>query len=222
MAAVVPYTTGPTSGPVYEFNETVSDGGFSQRRQFAWLKRSKCWRELPASKWQPRKVIGKGAYGLCGVWDYIGENKNTPRQIAVKQTLGVYSKTLRGESKMLHLTTLCNTNHIVKLYKGCHRGQGTGVDENIDPLPYNTSGKYLADMEVVRMYMEYLPNGDVDDLSGRFIVSRTGLYQRSIYGEFWVVLQKFVWYLVCLGRNISFHYFSKHWRVTSHNITLLN
>lgn len=173
----------------FEYNQKVGDNGVSQFRQFAWLERSKTWPELPVKKWRPRKVIGKGTYGLCGLWEYTGNDNSMPRHIAVKQTSGS-SKALRGESKMMHLITSCGSNHCVKLYKGCHRGQGTGIDKKYDPLPFASSGEYLKEMEVLRMYMEYLPNGDVDDLA-RLIHSQ----------DDWVIPEEHLWrILLCYAK----------------------
>ncbi|KAE8451470.1 hypothetical protein EG329_003543 [Mollisiaceae sp. DMI_Dod_QoI] len=157
----------PTNAnPPYQYNDNVGSkfraGAVSQRRQFAWLERSKYWPDLPQAEWRAEKVLGKGTYGLTGLWNYIGSNPNTPRQIAVKQSQGKYASALERESKMLHLTSSTGTDHVVKLYKDCYRAGGTGTFVD-DPLPYR-SGSYREDLEVVRIYMEYAPGGDAQAL----------------------------------------------------------
>lgn len=47
------------------------------------------------------------------------------------------------------------------MYKGYHRGGGTGADR-VDPLPYQEgSENYDANEEVARIFLEYLPGGDL-------------------------------------------------------------
>lgn len=146
---------------VYQNNEKVARAGFSTRRQFEWLERSKLWPDLPYNEWTARKVIGAGGYGLCGIWDYTGNDQNMPRRIAVKQSMD--SEALEHESKFLHLAAMTGTKHIVKLYKGCHKSGGTGTGKKFDPLPFNAAGRYTSRLEVARMYMEYVPGGDLED-----------------------------------------------------------
>ncbi|KUJ13531.1 uncharacterized protein LY89DRAFT_754342 [Mollisia scopiformis] len=169
MASANPPPDDPPLGN-YGYDEKAVARGLSKRRQSEWLERSKKWPDLPARRWAARKVIGKGAYGICGQWDYTGNDKSMPRQIVVKQSIGSTAKILRGESKMMHLTTSTGADYVVKLYKGCHRGAGTGTSD-IDPLPYNSLGMYIPHQEVVRMYMEYAPGGDLDAFFKRLIAT---------------------------------------------------
>lgn len=77
-------TNAPAPGVAYEYNENVVRQGLSKRRQFAWLDRSQYWPEMPLQSWVPRKVFGMSTYGLCGLWDYTGNEDDKPKQIAVK------------------------------------------------------------------------------------------------------------------------------------------
>jgi hypothetical protein len=150
--------------PGFEVNENLVRGGsLNQRRQFAWLERSKLWDSLqPANDWKARKVLGRGGTGLCGLFDYLGSNNQIPPQVVVKQSMGWDAQELHAESKLLTLAASTGTDHIVKIYKGYHRGGGTGVSDEIDPIPFRDGDdSYQSDDEVARIFMEYLPGGDL-------------------------------------------------------------
>lgn len=178
----------PAANPAFQENTTVTGKGTSARRQFAWLERSKYWPELPQTEWRAQKVLGMGNYAIAGLFSYIGSDSTKPRQLVVKQSNTTVEAALRLESKILHLTTGTGTDHIVKLYKGCHRAGGTGTGEN-DPLPYY-NGAYNENMEVARIYLEYASGGDGQALLDQ--ISRTKNY---------VIPEEHLWRILdCLAR----------------------
>ncbi|KAF8866215.1 kinase-like protein [Acephala macrosclerotiorum] len=170
MATVNPPTANPPArapaivtmppGP-YTVNPSIIDR-MSQRRQFAWLERSKLWPGMDPTQWQARKVLGIGTTGLVGQWDYIGSDPNMPRAMVVKQSAPDDDIQMHNESKLLHMLTATGTNHIIKLFKSHHYSGGTGTTTTQDPLPLK-KGKYNSDREVSRMYLELGEGGDMFD-----------------------------------------------------------
>lgn len=160
------------------------DGSMSQQRQFAWLERSTSyvfvcnapkrsamflmlvcyrWPALDPTEWQARKVLGMGSTGLVGLWDYIGNDATKPRHMAVKQVAPDEHRSMRAESKFLHLLASTGTKHVVRLYKEAHALAGTGTMDDQDPLPFDDAGDFDEDLQVNRMYLEYVPGGDMAD-----------------------------------------------------------
>ncbi|KUJ21758.1 kinase-like protein [Mollisia scopiformis] len=153
----------PTTTPISPYeNIEINDSliNFSPYRQTAWLQRSENWLNLPKD-WFPRKVLGRGTYGIVGRWDYNGDNTAMPRSIAVKQTGVTKAGPLMLESKLLRLLTLVGDEHIIKLYKGCHLEGGSGTDRELDPLPYSPDTfAGPKELDVSKIYIEFMPGGD--------------------------------------------------------------
>ncbi len=149
----------------YKVNKSLARSGrFTTEEQHAWLKNSKHWAGLDATKWKGRKVIGAGGNGTVGLWDYIAGDNRMPPSIVIKQTDPSGAEGLQWESKLLRNATKTKSVHIIKLYKACHLEGGTGSHHIFDPLPFNRgSGAYDPRKEVARMYMEYCPGGDLNE-----------------------------------------------------------
>lgn len=154
----------------YKFNRALatdrSGNGMSINQQTAWLERSKKWPEMVANAYVPKKLLGAGAYGIVGVWEYRGNPPaQMPKLIAVKQASDsrgpdVATEPLRVESKMMGYVNATNTAHAVKLYKPYHETSGSGSHPEKDPLPVlNAAGVLQPRTKVARIYMEYCRNG---------------------------------------------------------------
>lgn len=85
-----------------------------------------------------------------------------PRAMVVKQSAPDDDVQMHNESKLLHMLAATGTNHIIKLFKSHHYSGGTGTTTTQDPLPLK-KGKYNADHEVSRMYLELGEGGDMFD-----------------------------------------------------------
>lgn len=57
----------------------------SRRRQEEWLRRSKTWDGLDPNIWKAKKIIGMGANGVVGLWEYQGADSNMPKRMVIKQ-----------------------------------------------------------------------------------------------------------------------------------------
>jgi hypothetical protein len=152
----------PRLPPPYIFNPNMS---ISEYRQFAWLERSKNWDGLDPTEWLARKILGAGSYGLVRLWEYIGGKAKMPTHMVVKQTVPKKRYELASESKFLGLTTSTGTDHIVKLYKGYHEVEGTGVTDKRgwDGLPFNSDDQWDEEFTIARMYIEYCGGGDLSE-----------------------------------------------------------
>lgn len=121
--------------------------------------------DLDPTEWQARKVLGIGATGLVGRWDYVGNDATKPRSMAVKQASPSDRRSMNAESNFLHLIASTGTKHIVRLYKAAHAAPGTGTMDAQDPLPFNKDGNFRKNRQVSRMYLEYVAGGDMSKWS---------------------------------------------------------
>lgn len=154
-------TNAANANPPHVYNAKIGRE-LGQRRQFAWLERSKQWRGLSPNEWQARKVLGLGSSGLVGLWEYAGSNPSMPPNMAIKQVSADYADVLHNESKILCMIQATGTDHVVKVYKASHRDGGTGTTKtDMDELPFDDSGNNVEEREVARMYMEYCSGGDM-------------------------------------------------------------
>lgn len=118
------------------------------------------WTTLPPTEWQAKGVLGAGAYAIVGLWEYIGNNPNTPPFVVVKQQSKSHY-TLKFESKLLSdIQQSCDTEHIVKLLKPCYREGGSGTS-TADPHPFRDDGQYDPRLQVAKMYLEYCERGEL-------------------------------------------------------------
>ena len=132
-------------------------------RGAAWLSRSSGWKDFSGT-WKPLGILGRGTYGICGLFEYIGNDQTVPKHIVVKQSGGIkrrYFEDLMNESRLLKQLGESGSPHIVKMYKSFHREGGTGTSEEYDPSPFVTDGwplptqQYDSNREVSRIYLEY-------------------------------------------------------------------
>lgn len=145
---------------ITDANLMASSDPMSGEAQKEWLQRSENWPDMNPHTthrhWKPRKVLGSGASGLVGLWDFVRreppvEHDDTPLRIAVKQSAGAAARfKLQWESKLLQQIMGANTKHVVKIYKGFHLDGGSGAEATRDPIPFDDDGNYNADLLVAR------------------------------------------------------------------------
>jgi hypothetical protein len=142
----------------------VGDRRVSATTQRKWLESSKHWPYLCAPNWKPKRVLGAGTTGVCGLWDYVGDPAahNGPRQVVVKQvSQGEYE--LEVEATVMRMIQDSSaTEQVVKIYKGYHLDPGSGASKHFDPWPYDLYRNPLPAMDVARIYIDYCPGGDLD------------------------------------------------------------
>jgi len=132
----------------------------SRRQQEEWLRRSKTWDGLDPSIWKAKKIIGMGANGLVGLWEYKGADPNMPKRMVIKQ--GQDDDGMGWESRFLKALATTESNHFVKLYKANHHVGGSGTSRKFDPIPFHRNGNwYEPRLEVNRLYLEFCENGDL-------------------------------------------------------------
>ena len=135
-----------------------------KKRYEAWLKRSESWQGI-SGKWEGVRVLGRGGYGLCGLFKYKGSDENIPKYIVVKQS-GSPDEALKNESRLLRKCRTSGSVHIVKMHKSYHQEGGTGTSSLFDPSPYRNipilGPIYSKAKEVSRIYLEYCSRGDLD------------------------------------------------------------
>jgi len=97
------------------------------------------------SGWKAKRLLGRGTNGVVGLWEYEGEETKTVKQIAIKQS-HTYRKEPMLESNFMEVLNEAKSIHIVRQYREATL-QSTGVGN------------------VVTMFLEFCPNGDVSSLS---------------------------------------------------------
>jgi len=116
------------------------------------------WTQRLGDGWKGVKFLGKGSFGVVGLWRYEGEEgPNAPevREVVVKQSNlylnhnvePLFGMTGLDEGQMLEKLSKTGSQHIIRQYGGFHTGDRFG------------------DMDqVVKLFLEYCPGGDVDQL----------------------------------------------------------
>jgi hypothetical protein len=136
-----------------------------KHQQEEWLLRSRDWPDMRANNYVGQKVLGAGAHGIVGLWQYKGNSAALPKYLVVKQVVDMVANSaepLRVESKLLRDIMTTGTDHIIKLYKSNHTAGGSGTSNSRDPLPFGAAGQYDPTRLVNRIYVEYCRNGDLE------------------------------------------------------------
>ncbi|KAK6582490.1 hypothetical protein PZA11_004898 [Diplocarpon coronariae] len=135
---------------------------FRPQDEAAFLASEPTWKNRIGQGWHGTKLLGKGSFGVTGLWEYLGDDPKAPalKQVVVKQSqfkeyeLGSKSgKTTLDEGNLGLMIAGINARHIVRQYGG------------------NRLGDRFAHMEeVVKIFLEYCPGGDLN----QFIPGRAG------------------------------------------------
>jgi hypothetical protein len=134
-------------------------------RKDAWVARSKSWKGFEGV-WKGIKVLGTGAYGICGLFERIDGDATRPKNIVVKQVGNNEKDDLRQESRLLRQVGKAGSIHFVKLLKEYYEEGGTGTRKEWDNSPYikaeDDMETYEKELEVARIYLDYCEGGDLN------------------------------------------------------------
>jgi serine/threonine protein kinase len=125
----------------------IKMSNFAQR----WLESSDSWQHFNLGPgWKGKKILGRGSYGIAGLWEYEGSAETVPaiKQVVVKQTpLSAYDKDEDPyiEGKILQLLAEAKSRHIIELY-GPPREEAFNGEK------------------VIRLFLEYCPGGTLEKL----------------------------------------------------------
>lgn len=135
-------------------NDILKSGGLQKK----WLKSEPEWKDRLGSDWNGVKLLGSGGFGVVGLWQYSSKGKHAkdPRMIkkvVVKQSDIVYNKEKTktrstGEGTILEMLSQIKSKHIVRQYGPLHKD-------------------IYASKDVVRIYLEYCPQGDLSRLMAK-------------------------------------------------------
>ena len=81
-----------------------------------WMQNAHLWtpgQELSKSRYRPIKFLGQGGQGMAGLWEYIGQNKDTPQFIVVKQSF----RSLEREARFYGKVSKTNSRHFPVMYR---------------------------------------------------------------------------------------------------------
>ncbi|CAG8951817.1 hypothetical protein HYFRA_00005621 [Hymenoscyphus fraxineus] len=120
-----------------------------------WLQSDATWKESLGPEWYGRKigvVLGRGGYGVVGLWQYNGPGNPAVTQVAVKSTIIEYfdrknPKWLR-EGTILKMAQAAKSPHIIRLFGNQSRDRAAGDIYS----------------DVIRLFMEFCPGGDLHNL----------------------------------------------------------
>lgn len=115
-----------------------------------WLSTSSTWIGLGnPSHWTGIRILGKGGFGVAGLWQYVGPAHLAPvsgiRELCVKQTVvgRTEKRDVYEEGRILKmLSEVDGCTHVVKMYGG--------VEEDV-----------FEGLGVVRLFLEYCVGGDL-------------------------------------------------------------
>ncbi|KAL2064718.1 hypothetical protein VTL71DRAFT_3856 [Oculimacula yallundae] len=121
-----------------------------------WMASEKNWRHRVGKGWVPKKLLGKGTFGVVGHWTYVGPDRESKslKDLAVKQSTKM-KLLLRGYGleveawALLHLGR-AKSQHVLKMYRHLYEEEGQRTNS--------------FDVGLVhRIFLEYCPNGDLGD-----------------------------------------------------------
>ncbi|KAI9739886.1 MAG: hypothetical protein M1818_004942 [Claussenomyces sp. TS43310] len=136
--------------------------GVLKRAYARWIRSMPRWRHGLGEGWVGRKVLGRGGFGIAGLWEYMGP-RNQRRYaeewgditfVVVKQQRAIYGKGLREEAARMKLLNRSGSQHVPRLYKRCYRDAGAGTKG----LGIDSSRR-----EVHRIFIEYCHGGDMNN-----------------------------------------------------------
>jgi serine/threonine protein kinase len=135
---------------------------FRDSQKQAFLDSEPSWTVRLGDGWKGIKFLGKGSFGIVGLWEYQGDPTKAPAvtKVVVKQSADepmddmniVWGgKSAMDEGRILAVLSKLNSNHIIRQYGGNRRGD-----------------QFLEMGQVVRIYLEFCPGGDLDQLVSGF------------------------------------------------------
>ncbi|PVH81188.1 kinase-like protein [Cadophora sp. DSE1049] len=148
----------------------------------AWMATEWKWKNRVGKGWVPKRLLGRGTFGVVGHWSYQGPDRDTKsmKDVAVKQSIrmaypyGGFG--LEWEAANLLELGKAKSQHIVRIYRHFYEEVGQ-----------RTNG---YDMGLVhRIFLEYCPGGDTWYWIREHLNNNTTVPE----GELWAILH-------CLAR----------------------
>ena len=119
----------------------------------AWMATEWKWKNRVGRGWVPKRLLGRGTYGVVGHWSYQGPDRDTKsvKDVAVKQSIRMAYPSggfgLEWEAANLLELGKAKSQHIVRMYRHLYEEVGQRTNE--------------YDMGLVhRIFLEYCPGGD--------------------------------------------------------------
>lgn len=79
-----------------------------------WRETEPEWKDRLGEGWKSKKMLGRGSFGIVGLWSYEGNDKNQlVRDVAVKQA---FEDRLTKEAEWMRTFTERGTQHVPKMY----------------------------------------------------------------------------------------------------------
>jgi serine/threonine protein kinase len=142
-----------------------------------WIRDSdKNWTRKLGKGWVGKRFLGKGQFGIVGLWEYQGPPQMAPEitQVVVKQVCLDMAHieppwgemTGLSEGTILQKLSKVNTRHIIKMYGG------------------NKLGDRFGEMSVVvKMFLEFCPGGDLEQLLVGWDEDYAPMRRKHVYDE---------------------------------------
>ncbi|RDW64065.1 hypothetical protein BP5796_10567 [Coleophoma crateriformis] len=136
---------------------------WNRQAREAWLNSEATWAHRLGSSWRGVRVLGSGSFGVAGLWQYSASGRHASstrmiKEVVVKQVDVDYERRSTVEGLVLEYLSHLHCKHLVRQFGPLRRDR-------------------YDDREVVRIYLEYCPGGDLQKMIRR----RTG--DRSIEEE---------------------------------------
>jgi hypothetical protein len=132
----------------------------TEKDQKTWLASMPYWKAGGlGSGWEGSTILGRGAFGVAGLWEYKGTDPGQPlRYVVVKQSLKE-SSSLRREAKILSILDPVRCPYIVRMY-------GRLFEEDRLNMPSRGTGNQKKG-GMSRIYLEYCNMGDLKGFVSR-------------------------------------------------------
>lgn len=101
------------------------------------------WGPLFGPGWKGKRILGKGAFGIVGLWEYEGTPAPPITQMAIKQFHSKDSPNWTVETGIMQRLAKVQSKHIIRQY----------VPPRTIPLKDGSS--------LIAMFLEYCPGGDL-------------------------------------------------------------
>ncbi|KAK0118662.1 hypothetical protein ONS96_011749 [Cadophora gregata f. sp. sojae] len=163
-------------------NNRVAKKGPRKVATDAWMATEWKWKNRVGKGWVPKRLFGRGTYGVVGHWSYQGPDRDAKslKDVAVKQSIrmaypsGWYG--LEWEAANLLELGQAKSQHIVRMYRHLYEEVGQRTNEHDKGL-------------VHRIFLEYCPGGDTWQWITEHLLNNTNVSEV----ELWAIFQ-------CLAR----------------------
>jgi hypothetical protein len=116
-----------------------------------WLEGSSEWTDIVGEGWVPVKVLGRGGFGIAGLWEYKGDRPKEIMKVVVKQSSSI--KDAVNEARILRVVNQSRAQHALAIYRDIK------FDSCFIPG--------IAEGVVARIFLEFCEGGDMNDFINR-------------------------------------------------------